>query len=71
MTTVALGLECPVMTAGRTRLVHEEASEMRAVVTSEERLARRVEMNERRVRRIASRWGVGEVEIVSGRETAS
>ncbi|MHB1783340.1 MAG: hypothetical protein ACYCTE_11765 [Acidimicrobiales bacterium] len=38
--------------------------EMPAVAMSEERLERRVEMHERRVRRIASRWGVGDVEIV-------
>jgi hypothetical protein len=37
---------------------------MPAVAMSEERLERRAEMHERRVRRIAGRWGVGDVEIV-------
>lgn len=44
---------------------------MPAVAMSEERLARRAEMHERRIRRIAGRWGIGEVEIVRAPTTGA
>ncbi len=68
--TVARRLESAEVLARSTRRVTEEETAMSAVAMSVERRERRAEQSEKRVRRIASRWGVGEVEIVRSPEGA-
>lgn len=68
--TVARRLESAEVLARATRRVTEEETAMSAVAMSVEWQERRAEQSEKRVRRIAGRWGVGEVEIVRSQEGA-
>jgi type VI protein secretion system component VasK len=68
--SVAGRLECEEVLARSTRQVLEEETAMQTVAMSVERRERRAAMHEMRVRRIAGRWGVGEVEIVRSPEGA-